>query len=75
MRRGNQGFSYVDGEPSGGPHDLSALGDLTNGKPLRVGRREHEPNPAFFNGRLDDLRIYSRALGQDEIRHLMAEKD
>jgi hypothetical protein len=75
VRRGNQGFSYVDGEPSGGPHDLSELGDLTNGKPLRVGRREHEPNPAFFNGRLDDLRIYSRALDQDEIRRLMAEKD
>lgn len=75
VRRGNQGFSYVDGEPSGGPHDLAELGDLTSGKPLRVGRREHEPNPAFFNGRLDDLRIYSRALDQNEIRNLMAEKD
>ena len=52
VRRGSQGFSYVDGEPSGGPHDASELGNLTSGKPLRIGRREHEPNPAFFNGRL-----------------------
>lgn len=75
VRRGNLGVNYVNGEPSGEPHDMAPLGDLTNGKPLRVGRREHEPNPAFFNGRLDDLRIYAKALGQDEIRHLMAQED
>ena len=74
VRQGGQGFSYVNGKPSGGPHDLSSLGDLSNDKPLRVGRREHEPAPAFFNGRLDDLRIYAAALTEGDIRALLADQ-
>jgi len=69
-KRGTVGTSYVNGQPSGAAHDLSILGDLTNTKPLLIGRRLHEPNPAWFNGKVADLRIYTRALSQDEVKRL-----
>lgn len=67
-RRGSQGFTYVNGEPSGGPHDLSTVGDLTNDEPLRIGRRTHEPNPDFFKGRITGVKVLDRALSDEEIR-------
>ena len=66
VRRGNQGFTYVNGAPSGGPHDLSAVGDLTNDEPLRIGRRKHEPNPDYFAGRVADIRLFDHALTDDD---------
>lgn len=68
VRRGNTGQAYVNGEPSGGPHDLSALGDLSNDKPLMIGRREYVRNPAWFWGAINDVRIYDRALDEATIR-------
>ena len=67
VRRGNTGQAYVDGKPSGGTHDLSVLGDLSNGQPLLIGRRRHEETPVWFQGRIDDVRIYDRALTNGEI--------
>ncbi|MBT7299797.1 MAG: hypothetical protein HN849_09800, partial [Victivallales bacterium] len=46
------------------------LGDLTNTKPLLIGRRLHEPTPAWFNGKVADLRIYTRALAPAEVQRL-----
>jgi len=68
VRHGNQGVTYVNGEPSGGPHDLSAVGDLTNDEPLRIGRRTHEPDPNYFNGKVAHVKILSRALSAEQIR-------
>jgi hypothetical protein len=59
---------YVDGEPSGEAHDLSALGPFVNDQPLRIGRRAHEPNPVFFKGRLADLNILRTALAPAALR-------
>ena len=70
VRRGNTGQAYVDGKPSGGTHDLSVLGKLTNGQPLLIGRRRHEQSPVWFHGKIDDVRIYSRALTDAEIKIL-----
>lgn len=67
VRHGNTGQAYVDGKPSGGLHDLSVLGDLSNGRSLLVGRRRHEETPVWFQGRIDDVRIYGRALTAEEI--------
>ena len=67
VRQGNSGQAYVDGKPSGGTHDLSVLGDLSNGQPLLIGRRQHEETPVWFQGRIDDVRIYDRALTNAEI--------
>jgi len=68
VRRGPQGVPYADGEPSGEPHDLSAVGDLSNDKPLRIGRRAHEPNPAYFKGKVGDVKILPYALSPEQVR-------
>ena len=70
VRRGNTGQAYIDGKASGGSHDLSVLGELTNGQPLLIGRRRHEQSPVWFHGKIDDVRIYSRALTDAEINIL-----
>jgi hypothetical protein len=70
VRKGGKGTSYVNGVRSGDEHDLAPVGDLTNDKPLTVGRRAYEPSPAWFRGKIDDLRIYTRALTAEEIRAL-----
>jgi len=67
VRRGDTGQAYVDGEPSGGVHDLSVLGELSNGQALLIGRRRYEEAPVWFQGRIDDVRIYGRALTAEEI--------
>ena len=74
VRRGNTGQAYVDGKPSGGTHDLSVLGELSNGKPLLIGRRRHEETPVWFQGKIDDVRIYDRGLTDAEIAILAAPK-
>lgn len=68
VKQGNQGISYVDGQPSGGPHDLSGIGPLVNDRALRVGRREFEPNPTFFKGKIAGIAVFNRALSPAEIR-------
>jgi len=68
VRRGNQGFTYANGEPSGGPHDLSVVGALVNDQPLRIGRRTHEPNPAYFRGKIAGVKILDHALSGAQIR-------
>jgi hypothetical protein len=58
---------YVDGQKvaestSFNPDDY----DLTNHRPLRIGLGEHD----YFNGKMKDLRIYSRAIDEEDIRIL-----
>lgn len=67
VRRGKQGFTYVNGQASGGPHDLKAIGPLVNDRPLRIGRREYETNPMYFKGKVSGLTIWSRALSPEQI--------
>jgi hypothetical protein len=68
VRRGNEGRTYVNGLPSGGAHDLSAIGPLVNDRPLRIGRREYEPNPMYFQGKIAGLTIWPRALSVAQLR-------
>jgi len=68
VKRGHTCQAYANGEPSGDEHDLSGLGPFVNDRPLRIGRREHEPNPAFFNGRIAGIMLLKRALEPAEIR-------
>jgi len=68
VRKGTTGQCYVNGLPSGEPHDMAGIGPLVNDRPLRIGRREHEPNPMFFKGRIAGLAIWSRALSSAELR-------
>ncbi|MBN1513400.1 MAG: right-handed parallel beta-helix repeat-containing protein [Phycisphaerae bacterium] len=70
VRRGRQGFSYVNGERSAGPHDLEGAGPFANEHPLRIGRRAHEPDPQYFKGRIAEVRLFGYALPDDDIRAL-----
>ena len=67
VRRGDTGQSYVGGRPSGAPHDMTGVGSLVNDQPLRIGRRAHEPNPAYFRGKIGCVRILPVALSAAEI--------
>jgi hypothetical protein len=68
VRQGKLGRFYVDGLSNGGPHDLSAVGPLVNDRPLRIGRREHAPNPMYFKGCVSGLTIWPRALSPEQLR-------
>ena len=43
---------------------------FSNAYDLKFGRRHTSGNPYFFNGKLDDIAIYNRALTQQEITNL-----
>jgi hypothetical protein len=70
VRRGSTGQFYINGALSGVEHDMSSVNNLSNDLPLMIGRRQHQPEPAYFNGMLDDLRIYNTALDINVIEHL-----
>jgi len=55
---------YVDGEcvATSSPFQPAEY-NLANGKPLKIGFGQHD----YFNGKMKDLRIYSRALDEAEI--------
>ncbi len=68
VRRGSSLQAYVDGETSGKEHDLTGLGPFVNDRPLRIGRREHEPDPVYFRGKIEGVMLLKRALAPGEIR-------
>jgi hypothetical protein len=43
--------------------------DLTNDQPLKIGFGAHD----YFNGKMQDVRIYRRALAEDEIERMVGE--
>lgn len=63
---------YVDGLVV---HQSIASGDiLASTDDLRIGARIDATFPEYFNGAIDDLRIYTRALSSSEVSILSAEK-
>jgi hypothetical protein len=63
---------YIDGKPT----EIEILSDTLSGPirsdaELQIGVKE--PDAANFNGSLDDLRFYSRALPPQEIEHMAIE--
>ncbi len=63
-----QHFLFIDGAPDRTTTDAT-LADLTNHLPFDLGNESGFPTPAF-NGVIDDVRVYDRALGSEEIRAL-----
>jgi concanavalin A-like lectin/glucanase superfamily protein len=63
---------YVDGASTGTQNDLTFLGgqSIDNTKQLRIGARDEMGDEIFFNGLIDDVRIYARALSPTEIASL-----
>ena len=73
VRNGNNLRLYVDGnEDANSPTDITGYGSLDSIRPLRIGCGSDEAtggNPGnLFNGKVDEIRIYRRALSPDEIR-------
>ncbi|MCP4257865.1 MAG: LamG domain-containing protein [Planctomycetes bacterium] len=58
---------YIDGVPAGSSEQLINFGVL-NDEPVRIGGRKD--GYSFFNGILDDIRLYDRALSAVQIQKL-----
>jgi len=63
---------YVDGSPTGTQSSLAFLNgqSLDNTNQLRIGARDQSGDEIFFNGLIDEVRVYPRALSTDEIAAL-----
>ena len=63
---------YVDGLASGTQYSLVALTgqSVDNTMQLRIGARDQAGDGVFFNGLIDDVRVYARGLGPAEIASL-----
>src|SRR5262249_51545218 len=71
--RSDNGVLYVDGAPAvGGAGSIAnQSGNIDNSVPLRFGVEDQTGNQNFyFSGAIDEVRIYSRSLSQQEITDL-----
>lgn len=63
---------YVDGLATGTRYSLSALNgqSIDNTKQLRIGARDQAGDEIYFNGLIDDVRIFPNALTAQEVATL-----
>src|SRR5262249_53196408 len=63
---------YVDGAASGTQYSLASLigQSLDSTNQVRIGARDQPGDEIYFKGRIDDARVYARALSPDEIAAL-----
>jgi hypothetical protein len=72
MRKGSSLILFVDGQEMDRQQEGFLSGcDAVNAAPLRIGQGDDQEN---FKGIIDDLRIYNRALNDDEIEALFNEQ-
>lgn len=73
-RSGDVSTFYIDGMETGSTTDLkykfSDIGKMQN---YYLGKSQFDADP-YFNGMIDDFRVYDEALSIDDIRDLAAEK-
>jgi hypothetical protein len=62
----------VDGAATGTQYSLGSLSgqSLDNTNQLRIGARDQSGDEVYFKGRIDDARVYARALAPEEIAAL-----
>lgn len=70
QRSGSTWKIYVDGA-AGSSNNVGTSGSIANAIDLNIGRYQ-QGNSHFFDGRIDDVRIYNRALAESEIADLAA---
>jgi len=64
VKSGDQLKLYIDGKHAAASTEFdSTKFDLDSGKPLKIGFGQHD----YFNGKMKDMRIYSRALSSREV--------
>jgi hypothetical protein len=63
---------YMDGAATGTQYNLASLNGqaLDNTNQLRIGARDQSGDEVYFRGRVDDARVYARALSPQEIAAL-----
>ncbi len=66
VRSGSTGYLYVDGSQET-TVDLSAIGDIDSGHGLKFGAYYYKN----FDGVVDDIRVYDRALNSSEVTGVM----
>jgi|GEM_PF-3159155 len=69
VKRSEGGFIYVDGELDNSQLQDTSAYDFSNQRNAWIGRNDVHQDEAF-NGVIDELRIYNRALSESEIRQL-----
>ncbi len=60
---------YINGVSQGTPVDISAVTDVTNNQPVYIGKYI---DTQAFNGLIDEVAVYSKALSPEEIQSLSA---
>ncbi|MGH9897039.1 MAG: LamG-like jellyroll fold domain-containing protein, partial [bacterium] len=65
-------FLYVDGVLRGSKSLSGLTGSTDSTIPLRIGTNDGGAGAEFFNGAIDDARVYSRALSASEVQALSA---
>ncbi len=71
LLKGGQVEFYIDGVSAGATAQTAEFGIL-NDEPIRIGGRKD--NYSYFNGLIDDVRIYSRVLTAEELADVMLGK-
>ncbi len=64
---------YVDGEQVNESSFNNSTGISTRMDALTIGVDVFDVNPSFLSGKLDDIRVYSRALSRTEIQNIIQE--
>ncbi|WP_222427419.1 LamG domain-containing protein, partial [Hyella patelloides] len=65
----NGGEWYVDGELVDTFNPTGRQGSLSNSKPLRLGRRSDSSSPGYFNGSLDEVKLFDSALSSTDVQN------
>ncbi len=69
-KSGTSGSIFIDGALDAQENDCPATIDVTEDEPIRMGRRNDGATIHYFDGIIDEVRIYDRALSHDEILDL-----
>ncbi|UCC21811.1 MAG: hypothetical protein JSW23_08340, partial [Planctomycetota bacterium] len=61
---------YVDGNEAAGSADIGTIGDIDNSQPFTIGDRNDVGDHAYFEGTIDELMVFSKALTGEEVTEL-----
>lgn len=73
QRSGNIWKIYIDGQHINETNVEGTAGSIESGGDLRIGASKYSVPMQFWNGNIDDIRIYKRALSDTEIQALYTE--
>ena len=66
----NGGQWFVDGNLVGTFNPTGRQGSLSNSQNLRLGRRSDSDNAGYFNGSLDEVRLFDSALSASDVQKI-----